>query len=59
MVVLANKMKVTGEHMHGDLATGEVNEMVIWERIKDSLEIIGGGKVHYPDNTAECYATSL
>lgn len=52
-------MKVTGEHMHEDLTTGEVDEVVIWERIKDSLEITGRGKVHHPDNTAECYATSL
>lgn len=52
-------MKVTVEHMHGDLTTGEDDSMIIWERIEYSLEMIGGGKVHHPDRTKEWYAISL
>lgn len=59
MVVLANKMKVTVKHMHGDLTTGEDDSMIIWEKIEYSLEMIGGGKVHQPDRTEEWYAISL
>ena len=58
MAVLANKMKVTVEHMHGDLTTDEDDSVIIWKRFKYSLEMRGGGMVHHPDRTAEWYAIS-